>query len=101
MFIFIFLTFLEQCRTFQLLGLMFQHKDTPMNLRVIACNTRGADRDQFYVERYNNCKYKNSPFYKGAELWKLLPIHITWSDSLFQFKQSLKKQYRTYVDVMS
>ena len=59
-----------------------------------------TDREQFYVERYSNHKYKNSPFYKGAELWKLLPLHIANSESLFQFKQSFKKEYRSYVDTL-
>ena len=43
-------------------------------------------REQFYVERYNNCKYRNSPFYKGADLWNQLPLDIATSDSF-----SLKK----------
>ena len=77
---------LEQRRTLQLLSLMYLHKSDPTNLRTAARNTRGADRDQFYVEQYNTCKYKNSPYYKGSELWKLLPLHIANSDSLFQFK---------------
>ena len=69
-----------------------------MNLRPIARNTRAADRDQFYVERYNNYKYKNIPFYKGSELWKLLPQDIASADSLYQFKDSMKK---TYVSTLS
>ena len=67
---------LEQRRTLQLLHLMFIHKSNVVNLRVLARNTRAAQRSQFYVERYNNIKYKNSPFYKGSELWNLLPIDI-------------------------
>ena len=55
-----------------------------MNLIVPPRNTRAATRDQFYVERYKNIKYKNSPFYKGAELWKLLPMDIITSGSLFE-----------------
>ena len=87
---------LEQRRTFQLLSLMYNHKSCRLNLIVPPRNTRAANRDQFYVERYNNTKYKNSPFYKGAELWKLLPLDIATSDSLFQFKQYLKRQYTIY-----
>ena len=77
---------------------MFLHKSNDQNLRVIERHTRGADREQFYVERYNNYKYKNSPLYKGAEFWKLLPVNIISSDSIFQFKKELKVQYKTYVD---
>ena len=90
---------LEQRRTVQLL--MYLHKENPVNLRQHVVNTRGADRDHFYVELYQNCKYKNSPFYKGAELWKLLPLHIATSESIFQLKQGLKREYKTYVNVLS
>ena len=91
---------LEQRRTFQLLGLMFCHKDSPLNLRRPVRITRGAARDIFHVERFQNCKYKNSPFYKGANLWKRLPDGLANNcDTLFQFKQGLKKKYRTYVDI--
>ena len=62
---------LEQRRTQQLLHLMYMHKRNPVNLIPAVRNTRAADREQFHVERYSNCKYKNSPFYKGVELWKL------------------------------
>ena len=72
-----------------------------MNLRPIARNTRASDRDQFYVERYDNYKYKNSPFYKGSELWKLLPQDIASAASLYQFKDSMKKKYKTYVSTLS
>ena len=43
----------------------------------------------------------NRPFYKGEELWKLLPIEIGTSESLFQFGSSLNKKYKTYVDTTS
>ena len=92
---------LEQRRTFQLLSLMYMHKSNPVNLRQAVRNTRAADRDQFYVERFSNCKYKNSPFYKGSELWMLLPIDIINSDSLYQFKQSLKKRFTKYDNTLS
>ena len=87
-------------RTLQLLSLMYLHKSDPTNLRTAARNTRSADCDQFYVERYNTCKYKNSPYYKGSELWKLLPLHIANSDSLFQFKLNFKKEYKSYVNTL-
>ena len=92
---------LEQRRTFQLLSLMYIHKNNPVNLRPIVRNTRAADRDQFYIERFTNCKYKNSPFYKGAEMWSLLPHDIIESDTLYQFKQSMKKKYCKYSNSLS
>ena len=89
---------LDQRRVFQLMGLMFLHRKNPRNIRIPARNTRGANRDQFVVERYNNLKYKNSPFYKGSELWQHLPLDIVTSDSIFSFKKCLKNRYKTYVD---
>ena len=67
-----------------------------MNLIIAARNMRGADRSQFYVEQYDNVKYKYSPYYKGAGSWNLLPLHIAISE----FRQSFKKEYRTYVDIL-
>ena len=90
---------LEQRRSLQLLGLMYLHKDDDRNLMLVNRHTRAADRIQFHVERYNNCKYKNSPSYKGLELWKLLPGEIAASDSIFQFKHALKSRYKTYVNI--
>ena len=52
----------------------------------------------FHLERYNNVKYKTSPFYKGVELLYLLPMDIVHSDSLFQFKHSLKLRYNIFCD---
>ena len=89
---------LEQRRTFQLLHLMFIHKENVDNLRIPERNTCAAQRDQFYVERYNTIQFKNSPFFKGSELWKLLPNDIVLIDSIFQFKQALKRRYTTFCD---
>ena len=69
---------------------MFIHKDNVDNLRIAERNTRAAQRNQFHVERYNNIKYKNSPFYKGLELCKLLPIDIVSSVSIFLIQTSSK-----------
>ena len=91
---------LEQRRTLQLLNLMYLHKHDPRNTQVLPRHTRAADRMQFKVERYNNLKYKHSPYYKGAELWKVLPRDIVDCDSLFQFKKSLKNRHKTYVDTL-
>ena len=68
------------------------------NLRIPARQTRRAARAQFHVEKYNVCKYKNGPFYKGADLWKLLPKHIASCDSIYQFKTLLESRYKDFVD---
>ena len=90
---------LEQRRSLQNLSLMYLHKEDAQNLIVPNRHTRAAVRPQFHVERYNVNKYRNSPFYKGYELWKLLPLDIATADSLFQFKQLFKKKYNMYVDL--
>ena len=92
---------LDQRRTLQLLNLMHLHKANCKNIAIPPRNTRAADRDNFVIERYNNLKYKNSPFYKGANLWSLLPIDIARSQSIYEFKKSLKNRYTTYVDTLS
>ena len=89
---------LEQRRSLQFLHFMYIHKENVNNIRNMPRSTRIARRDNFYVERYNNLKYKNSPFYKGVELWNLLPLDIATSDSLFQFKNSMKKKYKIFCD---
>ena len=62
--------------------------------------TRGADCDQFLLEQYNTMKYKDSACYKGTELWKLLPLDIVTSDSIFQLKTKLKARNKTFADVL-
>ena len=89
---------LEQRRSLQLLQLMYLHRNNMENLRVMNRNTRAAQRDHFNLERYNNIKYKNSPYYKGSELWDLLPLDIIQSDSVFQFKKNLKRKFTIYCD---
>ena len=92
---------LEQRRSLQLLHLMYLHKNNVVNLRTPIRNTRASQREHFYVERYNNIKYKNSPYYKGAALWDLLPMDVATSDSIFKFKHTLKLRYNTYCDITS
>ena len=82
---------LDQRRQIQLLSLMFGHKCGTNVRRVTVRNTRAAVRFQFYKDRYNTVKYKNSPYYKGAELWDHLSQETTESTSLFEFKNCLKK----------
>ena len=90
---------LQQRRTMQLLSLMFLHKKDPINLKIPARNTCAAERTEFHVERFQNLKYKNSPFYIGAEIWNSLDINLVNADCLFQFKKGLSKLFRTYAAV--
>ena len=87
---------LTQRRNIQLLGLMYEHSKNPANLRVYIRNTREADRNVFHVERYQNLKYKNSPYFVGCELWNNLPLDVIHSPTVQQFKIALKKLYKKY-----
>ena len=82
---------LEQRRSLQILSLMYSHKNNADNLRVVNRLTRAAQRDQFYVEHYNNIKYKKSPFYKGAELCDFLPMDIVNSGTIFHQRANSRK----------
>ena len=90
---------LDQRRKFQLLSLMFIHKKNHNVQRPFNRATRGPDRYSFHLERYNNVKYKNSPYYKGSELWDTLPLNTINYDTLFDFKKHLKKRYVIYLDM--
>ena len=93
---------LEQRRQKQLLNLLFIYKTRQDNIRrVHGRNTRAANVYSFTCERYNNVKYRNSPFYKGAILWDNLPVYIKQCTTILQFKNSLKTVYNQYNDIMS
>ena len=55
-----------------------------------ARNTTGENVYSFVRERYNNVKYKNSPYYKGSLLWDSLPVDAR-SESLLEFKKKFSK----------
>ena len=87
---------LDQRRQKQLLSLMYIHKNSSDVARIHNRNTRGADRYHFYLERYNTVKYKNSPYYKGSELWDMLLLSTIESETLFNFKCCLKNEINIY-----
>ena len=87
---------LEQRRNIQLLSLMYSHKDNLDVRRVPNRDTRAAIRYKFYTERYNNIKYKNSPYYKGAALWDMLPLATIECESIFELKKCLRAGFKTY-----
>ena len=88
---------LDQRRKVQLLSLMFIHKFNHDVRRPVNRHTRGADRFKFKLERYNTVKYKNSPYYKGSELWDSLALATINCDNLFEFKQCLRKRFINYL----
>ena len=88
---------LEQRRRKQLLCLMFIFKSRHNDIRrEHARNTRAANVYSFVRERYNNVKYKNSPYFKGSLLWDTLPIETCNSNNILDFKKTLATIYRDY-----
>ena len=87
---------LNQRRIIQLLALMYNHRKRHNVRRPAVRVTRNADRFTFYTERYDNVKYKNSPYFKGSELWNTLPKKTIDGDTIYEFKKCLKKIYRSF-----
>ena len=88
---------LEQRRRRQLMYLMFIYKNRHDNIgRIYPRNTRGANVFSFVRERYNNMKYKNSPYYKGSLIWDELPHDVRRAEILVDFKKLLSKHYVRY-----
>ena len=85
----------EQCRSIQVLLLLYSHGK--LNPQVLAppCNPRAANRLKYWIqtEKYENGKYKNSPFYKAAKLWDTLPKYIVDTGTLTELKKHLKAYY--------
>ena len=54
----------------------------------------------FIRERYNNVKYKTSPYYKGSLLWDILPIGIRSSENILEFKKGLSRVFHRYDPIM-
>ena len=78
---------------------MYKHKTSHDVQQVFLRATRGAERYKFAVERYNVVKYKNSPYYKGSELWYALPRDTIDSTHFTEFKRNLMNGFRTYQPV--
>ena len=61
-------------------------------------NTWAANRKKFKTEKYENVKYKKSPYYKAAKLWDSLPPHIVELGTVTELKKHLKKLFHPYDD---
>ena len=77
---------------------MYRHTDILDVRRVPNRNTRAAIRYKFYTERYDNIDYKNSLYYKVAELWDMLPLATIECESIFgqDIKHMLYEMYFGY-----
>ena len=90
---------LEQRQCIQLLSLLYVHGN--MNPEVISVptrNTRAATRTKFKTVKYENAKYRDSPYYKAAKLWDTLPHNIIDTGSLVELKKLLKSFFSPFKD---
>ena len=44
-------------------------------------------------------KYKNNPYYKGAELWDNLAMSTIECDNIFDLQVALRKEIGTYLNM--
>ena len=92
---------LDQRRQKQVLLLLFIYKNRHLAVRrVHARNTRAANVYSFVYEKYQNVKYKNSPYYKGSLLWDTLPVETRQCLNIIDFRNSLKRIYRSYNSII-
>ena len=91
---------LDQRRIIQLLALMYNHKKRHTVRRPTVRVTRNANRFTFYTEHYNNVKYKNSPYFKGSELWNTLPNATIDCDTIYEFKKYRKYTERSNLNII-
>ena len=54
----------------------------------------------FETDIYQCAKYRNNPYYKGAQLWKLLPRDIQNCDLLSDVKRKLVNHYKPCNDIL-
>ena len=88
---------LEQRRCIQILLLLFNHgKLHPNVYNVPPRNTRAANGLRFKTEKYENGKYKNSPYYKAAKLWDTLPNNIVDIETMTELKKHLKMYFSPF-----
>ena len=79
-------------RCIQLLSLLYVHGKTyPDVISKPPRNTRGANRKKFKTEKFENSKYRYSPYYKGSKLWDTLPMNISDAGTLSELKKLSKK----------
>ena len=88
---------LEQRRCIQLLSLLHVHGTmNPEVIHVPPRNTRAANIKKYKTGKYENVKYRNSPYYKAAKLWDTLPNDIKNIATTAELKGLLKKHFFPY-----
>ena len=79
-------------------GGRYRENDHSGRVMVAKCQGGNGPSEDNNTEIYKNSKYKNSPYYKAAKLWDILPRTIRNSSTLGELKQHLKVFYPRYVD---
>ena len=92
---------LEQRRKIQTLSLMYIYKNFANVERIFVRNTHQGNRYNFRVENYQNSKYRNSPYFKGSNLWDNLPIDVINVPTLGEFKAKLKRIFTPFNETLS
>ena len=69
--------------------------------RIFAGNTKQGNRYHFNTHTYQSGKYKRSPDFKGAELWKLIPDDVISLPSLYKFKNRLKGIFSPFNELLT
>ena len=91
---------LEQRRCIQLLSLLYiPGTNNPDVYHIPPQNTRAANRRKFKTMKYENIKYRDSPYYKASKLWDTLPPNIIDSGTLAELKKLLKNHFSPFQDL--
>ena len=65
-------------------------------IKSINRNTRAGTKKKFKTIKYENAKYRDSPYYKASKLWDTLPQEITNIASLYELKKLLKTHFSPF-----
>ena len=91
---------LEQRRIFQILKLLYNYSKNGKYVKVTANRTRADAKIVFNIPDKCTTKFLNSPFYKGTQVWNLLPEHVQRSANTDVFIRHIKPMYRSYVNML-
>ena len=74
---------LEQCRSKQLLSIMYKLLKDPVNLVIPARNTGMHQKSVFCIDNKIGTKFSNSAYYKGTKLWSTLSRDSQLAETIF------------------
>ena len=91
---------LEQRRIFQILKLLYDYSTNRKYVKITANHTRAEAKIVFNIPDKCTSKLLNSPFYKGTQVWNLLPEHVQRSMNNDVFIRHIKPMYKRYVNML-